>query len=81
MFDHYKGYLERIGLTSGASTLFVLSTQAMQWFIERGFREVGIDALPLSRRAVYNHKRRSKIYMKNLRGMRDIDAEELMWDR
>ena len=75
------GYLERIGITSGASSLFVLSTQAMQWFIERGFNEVGIDDLPLSRRAIYNHKRRSKIYMKKIEGMRDIDAEELLWDR
>ena len=68
-------------MRSGASSLFVLSTQAMQWFMERGFREVGIDELPLSRRTVYNHKRRSKVYMKNIRSMRDIDTEELIWDR
>lgn len=79
--DAMLSYLERIGITSGASSLFVLSTQAMQWFIERGFNEVGIDDLPLSRRAIYNHKRRSKIYMKKIEGMRDIDAEELLWDR
>lgn len=79
--DALLTYLERIGLKSGASKLFVLSTQTMQWFIERGFNPVSVNDLPLSRREKYDHIRKSKIYMKNISGVRDLDAEELMWDR
>ena len=60
--------------------LFVLSTQSMQWFIERGFDEVSVDDLPPSRKETYNHDRKSKIYMKRLAGTRSLDAEELMWE-
>lgn len=49
----------------------------MQWFLERGFQEVAVDALPKERQALYNWQRRSKIYMKKLKTSRDLDAEEL----
>lgn len=52
----------------------------MQWFIERGFEEVGVNDLPPSRQKSYNYARRSKIYMKRLAGTRELDAEELMWE-
>jgi amino-acid N-acetyltransferase len=53
----------------------------MQWFIERGFDEVSVDDLPPSRKASYNHARKSKIYMKRLAGTaRELDEEELKWD-
>uniref|UniRef100_A0A7S4N0L1 amino-acid N-acetyltransferase n=1 Tax=Odontella aurita TaxID=265563 RepID=A0A7S4N0L1_9STRA len=79
--DAMLGYLERLCLQCGASKVFVLSTQTMEWFVERGFREVNVDALPPSRRAVYNYSRRSKIYMKKIDGDRDLDAAELWWNR
>ena len=50
----------------------------MQWFLERGFDEVGVEALPESRS--YNWQRKSKIYMKSLKTSRDLDAEELFWN-
>ena len=53
----------------------------MEWFVERGFAEVGVNQLPPSRRAVYNYSRRSKIYMKHIDGDRDLDAQELWWNR
>lgn len=52
----------------------------MQWFLERGFDEVGVDSLPESRRELYNWQRKSKIYMKSLKTSRDLDAEELFWN-
>ena len=79
--DAILGYLERLCLQCGATRVFVLSTQTMEWFVEREFREVGVDKLPPSRRAVYNHSRRSKIYMKHIDGDRDLDAQELWWNR
>jgi len=53
----------------------------MQFFVERGFREVGVEALPPSRQAKYNYARRSKIYRKRIKDERDLDEDELRWDR
>jgi amino-acid N-acetyltransferase len=79
--DAMLGYLERLCVQNGATNLFVLSTQTMEWFVERGFAEVGVDKLPPSRQATYNHQRGSKIYMKKVVSLRDLDANELFWDR
>jgi len=79
--DAMLGYLGRLCVEAGATNLFVLSTQAMEWFIERGFDEVGVDLLPPSRQATYNYNRGSKIYMKKINSVRDLDANELFWDR
>lgn len=79
--DALFGYLERLCCRAGVTTIFVLSTQTMQWFLERGFYEVGVEALPEVRQASYNHERKSKIYIKKIENERDLDAEELMWDR
>lgn len=77
--DAMLGYLERMALQCGASKVFVLSTQTMEWFVERGFNEVPVASLPPSRQALYNTKRKSKIYMKEIDGDRDLDAAELWW--
>ncbi len=46
--------------------LFVLTTRTAHWFVERGFREAGIEALPRRRRELYNLQRRSKVLIKSL---------------
>ena len=79
--DAMLGYLERLALHNGCSSIFVLSTQTMEWFVERGFEPVAVDRLPPSRQATYNHKRASKIYMKKIESSRDLDASELWWNR
>lgn len=79
--DAMLGYLERLCVEAGATNLFVLSTQTMEWFIERGFDEVRVDILPPSRRDTYNYDRGSKIYMKKISSLRELDANELFWDR
>lgn len=79
--DAMLGYLERLCVQNGATSMFVLSTQTMEWFVERGFDEVGVDSLPPSRQATYNHERASKIYLKKVHSERDLDANELFWDR
>lgn len=48
------------------NTLFVLSTQTMHWFIERGFEISDIDMLPEQRKEFYNYKRNSKVLYKRL---------------
>jgi amino-acid N-acetyltransferase len=79
--DAMLGYLERLCLLNCCNKIFVLSTQTMEWFVERGFRMVPVDQLPPSRQATYNHKRASKIYMKTIESSRDLDASELWWNR
>lgn len=46
--------------------LFVLTARTAHWFVERGFREAGIEALPRRRRELYNLQRRSKVLVKSL---------------
>jgi amino-acid N-acetyltransferase len=46
--------------------LFVLSTQTVHWFIERGFLTADVNALPDGLKALYNPLRNSKILYKNL---------------
>jgi amino-acid N-acetyltransferase len=79
--DAMLGYLERLCFLNGATSIFVLSTQTMEWFNERGFEQVGVEALPPQRQATYNHKRASKIYMKEITSSRDLDQSELWWNR
>ena len=50
----------------GLKQLFVLTTQAAQWFEERGFVAAGIDDLPLQKQAMYNWQRNSRVYIRPL---------------
>jgi amino-acid N-acetyltransferase len=79
--DAMLGYLERMCVIKKCTNVFVLSTQTMEWFLERQFESVDVDRLPPSRQKTYNYERRSKIYMKKIKGMRDLDASELWWNR
>jgi amino-acid N-acetyltransferase len=46
--------------------LFVLTTRAEHWFVERGFTEVDIEELPAPKRALYNWQRRSVVLAKRI---------------
>jgi len=46
--------------------LFALTTQAEHWFVEQGFRAAAIDALPERRKALYNWRRGSKVFLKRI---------------
>jgi amino-acid N-acetyltransferase len=50
----------------GLEKLFVLSTQTMHWFIERGFLPSDINSLPGPLKTLYNPQRNSKILCKNI---------------
>jgi amino-acid N-acetyltransferase len=50
----------------GLKRLFVLTTQAEHWFVERGFVKAHIEDLPVARQALYNYKRNSKVLLKVL---------------
>ena len=52
---------------AGMKRLFVLTTRATHWFVERGFSETDFDGLPTERKLLYNWQRRSKVLVKPLR--------------
>lgn len=48
------------------SSVFVLTTQAEDWFKERGFKEHSPDDLPMDKKLLYNWQRQSKVLFKPL---------------
>jgi len=50
----------------GLKSIFVLSTRATHWFLERGFTETDLAKLPEGKAALYNYDRRSKVFTKEL---------------
>jgi amino-acid N-acetyltransferase len=47
--------------------LFVLTTRATHWFVERGFGAAGLEVLPAAKKALYNWQRRSKVLVRPVR--------------
>jgi len=64
--DALLAFLEREAQQLGIEHIFVLTTQTAHWFQERGFVATTLAALPMSRRALYNYQRNSKIFIKNI---------------
>lgn len=59
-------YSEEQAALKGIKALFVLTTHTAHWFIERGFVEADVSALPDARQKLYNYQRRSKVFIKQL---------------
>jgi amino-acid N-acetyltransferase len=64
--ERLLAYAETKARAAGCKSVFVLSTRTTHWFIERGFAEADLSALPERKRALYNADRRSKVFVKNL---------------
>ncbi|HET9643797.1 MAG TPA: amino-acid N-acetyltransferase [Burkholderiaceae bacterium] len=50
----------------GLSSIFVLTTRTMHWFLKRGFQPADPDWLPEARKRKYNWDRRSQVLVKKL---------------
>lgn len=50
----------------GAQTLFALTTQTRDWFIENGFEDATLDVLPQEKQRLYNWQRNSAVMQKPL---------------
>lgn len=59
-------YMERVAALQGIQVLFLLTTQAMQWFVEHGFREASVTDLPPCKQRSYDVSRSSRVYIKYL---------------
>lgn len=64
--DNLLEALEHKAKKEGIKKLFILTTHTAQWFAERGFEAIGIDALPIAKQHAYNYRRRSRTYLKIL---------------
>lgn len=64
--DQLRKHIETRAKAAKIRRLCVLTTRTAHWFVERGYIETDIDALPKSRRELYNFQRRSKVLMKNI---------------
>lgn len=51
---------------AGINRLFILTTHAEHWFLERGFIPAGLGDLPVERKALYNYQRNSKVLVKHI---------------
>ena len=59
---HIEGQARKLGLKK----LFVLTTQSIHWFRERGFYPAKLSELPDTKQSLYNFQRNSKILIKSL---------------
>lgn len=64
--DQLRKHIEARAKKHKLKKLFVLTTRTAHWFIERGFIESDISALPEGKRELYNYQRRSKVLLKPL---------------
>lgn len=58
--------VSEIAKEQSIETIFVLTTVSGMWFQEQGFIESTIDALPESKKQLYNFQRNSKILVKSI---------------
>jgi amino-acid N-acetyltransferase len=64
--DTLLKHIEVKAKTQGSKKLFVLTTGAAHWFVERGFEEASVSKLPKAKQGLYNYQRRSKVFVKKL---------------
>ena len=64
--DQLRRHIEARAKQQKLKRLFVLTTRTAHWFIERGYTESTVDALPAEKRELYNFQRRSKVLLKTL---------------
>ena len=75
--DAILGYMQRVCLRAGATRIFILSTQAMEWFVERGFHEASLSSLPSTK--MFDPERNSKIYVKDIQITRELDTNGMKY--
>jgi len=58
--------IEKQARELGLESLFVLTTQSIHWFQERGFEPGSPGELPVQKKSLYNYQRNSKVFSKPL---------------
>jgi amino-acid N-acetyltransferase len=57
-------HLEDKAWSNGIHKLFILTTKALHWFPEHGYKKSNIKDLPIAKQKSYNYQRNSQIYIK-----------------
>ena len=65
--DALLNYISAEARAQKLNKLVVLTTRTAHWFVERGFTETDISALPEQKKQLYNYQRRSKVFIKKLK--------------
>ncbi len=58
--------VEKNARSQGMTRLFALTTEAIHWFNEQGFKVADVNELPVEKQQTYNFQRNSKILVKDL---------------
>ena len=64
--DRLLADMEHKARGQGIQRLFVLTTQTAHWFRERGFEAMELQELPMEKQRLYNFRRNSKLFAKEL---------------
>ncbi|MEI6897448.1 MAG: amino-acid N-acetyltransferase [Psychromonas sp.] len=64
--DNLVAHVERKAKQLGLESIFVLTTQSIHWFRERGFNFTDISKLPAAKKEMYNLKRSSKVLLRKI---------------
>ncbi len=64
--DKLLEHMETMARQRSIRRLFVLTTQTAHWFRERGFEPARPDQLPMEKQQLYNYRRSSKVFIKEL---------------
>lgn len=64
--DRLFHFCEEQAKEMGFNTIFCLTTRTEHWFLERGFKQSMVEALPVEKQKLYNLQRRSKVFVKRL---------------
>jgi amino-acid N-acetyltransferase len=64
--DRLLKRIEQRAKAMGLTSIFVLTTRTMHWFVKRGFAPAEVDWLPDAKRKKMNLSRNSQVYVKKL---------------
>ena len=56
--------MEMTARNMGLKKIFVLTTQAEHWFLQRGFSECSLDDIPVEKQDLYNYQRKSRVMIR-----------------
>jgi amino-acid N-acetyltransferase len=59
-------HLEQRAINEGFTSVFVLTTKAIGWFSEHGYKRANIDSLPKQRLRLYNYSRNAVVMEKKI---------------
>ncbi|MEN8175457.1 MAG: amino-acid N-acetyltransferase [Pseudomonadota bacterium] len=64
--DQLLARVEEITRAQQFKQLFALTTQTSHWFRERGFEAIPLQSLPMAKRQLYNYRRNSRTFIKDV---------------